>query len=193
MWLVLLLTATQVTHRASRLGADAAGYAHPCCLAHTRHAAPSRRQISDRQHAPDADRPQAELFFLLHLSLAREKIGRRRDAGFIMRLPRGLCPLCGRSTNPCKQGFLSSVLVSSFPNRKLNLRFGFFLCKSATTSQARSLCHYWYASSPGRGALGFSVFLSSISPSLRFCGKTPAAARRAGRGRRLRRAGPRRR
>ena len=55
-------------------------------------------------------------------------------------------------TNPCKQGFLSSVLVSSFPNRKLNLRFGFFLCKSATTSQARSLCHYWYASSPGRGA-----------------------------------------
>ena len=55
-------------------------------------------------------------------------------------------------TNPCKQGFLSSVLVSSFPNRKLNLRFGSFLCKSATTSQARSLCHYWYASSPGRGA-----------------------------------------
>ena len=29
-------------------------------------------------------------------------------------------------TNPCKQGFLSSVLVSSFPNRKLYLRFGFF-------------------------------------------------------------------
>ena len=29
-------------------------------------------------------------------------------------------------TKPCKQGFLSSVLVSSFPNRKLNLRFGFF-------------------------------------------------------------------
>ena len=29
-------------------------------------------------------------------------------------------------TNPCKQGFLSSVLVSSFPNRKLNLRFWFF-------------------------------------------------------------------
>ena len=29
-------------------------------------------------------------------------------------------------TNPCRQGFLSSVLVSSFPNRKLNLRFGFF-------------------------------------------------------------------
>ena len=28
-------------------------------------------------------------------------------------------------TKPCKQGFLSSVLVSSFPNRKLNLRFGF--------------------------------------------------------------------
>ena len=27
-------------------------------------------------------------------------------------------------TNPCKQGFLSSVLISSFPNRKLNLRFG---------------------------------------------------------------------
>ena len=46
---------------------------------------------------------------------------------------------------------------------------------------------------PWKGSLGFSVFLSSISPSLRFCGKTPAAARRAGRGRRLRRAGPRRR
>ena len=29
------------------------------------------------------------------------------------------------------------MLVSSFPNRKLNLRFGFFLCKSATTSQSR--------------------------------------------------------
>ena len=29
-------------------------------------------------------------------------------------------------TNPCRQGFLSSVLVSSFPNRKLNLRLGFF-------------------------------------------------------------------
>ena len=29
-------------------------------------------------------------------------------------------------TNPCRQGFLSSVLVFSFPNRKLNLRFGFF-------------------------------------------------------------------
>ena len=53
-------------------------------------------------------------------------------------------------TNPCKQGFLSSVLVSSFPNRKLNLRFGFFLCKSAATSQSRLR----RASSPGRGALG---------------------------------------
>ncbi len=29
-------------------------------------------------------------------------------------------------TNPCKQGFLSSEPVSSFPNRKRNLRFGFF-------------------------------------------------------------------
>ena len=29
-------------------------------------------------------------------------------------------------TNSCRQGFLSSVLVSSFPNRKRNLRFGFF-------------------------------------------------------------------
>ena len=29
------------------------------------------------------------------------------------------------------------MLVSSFPNRKLNLRFGFFSCKSATTSQSR--------------------------------------------------------
>ena len=27
-------------------------------------------------------------------------------------------------TNPCKQGFLSSVLISSFPNRELNSRFG---------------------------------------------------------------------
>ena len=52
-------------------------------------------------------------------------------------------------TNPCKQGFLSSVLVSSFPNRKLNLRFGFFLCKSATTSQSRLR----RASSHARGAL----------------------------------------
>ena len=41
-------------------------------------------------------------------------------------------------TNPCKQGFLSSVLVSSFPNRKLNLRFGFY-SKFATTSQSASL------------------------------------------------------
>ena len=49
-------------------------------------------------------------------------------------------------TKPCMQGFLSSVLVSSFPNRKLNLRFGFFLCKSVTTSQALR------ASFPGRGA-----------------------------------------
>ena len=52
-------------------------------------------------------------------------------------------------TNPCKQGFLSSVLVSSFPNRKLNLRFGFY-GKSATTSQSRLR----RASSPGRGAKG---------------------------------------
>ena len=29
-------------------------------------------------------------------------------------------------TKPCMQGFLSSVLVFSFPNRKRNLRFGFF-------------------------------------------------------------------
>ena len=41
-------------------------------------------------------------------------------------------------TNPCKQGFLSSVLVSSFPNRKLNLWFGFY-SKSATTSQSAAL------------------------------------------------------
>ena len=39
-------------------------------------------------------------------------------------------------TNPCRQGFLSSVLISSFPNRELNLRFG-FSCKSVTTSQSR--------------------------------------------------------
>ena len=61
-------------------------------------------------------------------------------------------------TSRRKRRLFSSVLVSSFPNRKLNLRFGFFLCKSATTSQARSLCHYWYASSPERGALGGSSF-----------------------------------
>ena len=50
-------------------------------------------------------------------------------------------------TSRRKRRLLSSVLISSFPNRKLNLRFGFY-CKSATTiPQARSLCHYWYASS----------------------------------------------
>ena len=38
-----------------------------------------------------------------------------------------IAPSCDHNgTNPCRQGFLSSVLVSSFPNRKLNLRFGFF-------------------------------------------------------------------
>ena len=52
-------------------------------------------------------------------------------------------------TNPCRQGFLSSVLVSSFPNRKLNLRFGFH-GKFPTTSQSRLR----RASSPGRGAKG---------------------------------------
>ena len=51
-------------------------------------------------------------------------------------------------TNPCRQGFLSSVLVSSFPNRKLNLRFGFYR-KFATTSQSRLR----RASSHARGAL----------------------------------------
>ena len=40
-------------------------------------------------------------------------------------------------TSRRKRRLFSSVLVSSFPNRKLNLRFGFFLCKSATTSQSR--------------------------------------------------------
>ena len=40
-------------------------------------------------------------------------------------------------TSRRKRRLLSSVLISSFPNRKLNLRFGFFLCKSATTSQSR--------------------------------------------------------
>ena len=49
-------------------------------------------------------------------------------------------------TSRRKRRLLSSVLVSSFPNRKLNLRFG-FSCKSAATSQALR------ASSPGRGAL----------------------------------------
>ena len=42
-----------------------------------------------------------------------------------------------RRTYRRKRRLLSSVLVSSFPNRKLNLRFGSFLCKSATTSQSR--------------------------------------------------------
>ena len=51
-------------------------------------------------------------------------------------------------TNPCKQGFLSSVLVSSFPNRKLNLRFGFFLCKSAATSQSAFGCQHPYPLCP---------------------------------------------
>ena len=38
-------------------------------------------------------------------------------------------------TSRRKRRLLSSVLVSSFPNRKLNLRFGFYR-KSATTSQS---------------------------------------------------------
>ena len=38
-------------------------------------------------------------------------------------------------TSRRKRRLLSSVLVSSFPNRKLNLRFGFY-SKSATTSQS---------------------------------------------------------
>ena len=39
-------------------------------------------------------------------------------------------------TSRRKRRLLSSVLVSSFPNRKLNLRFGFYR-KFATTSQSR--------------------------------------------------------
>ena len=52
-------------------------------------------------------------------------------------------------TNPCKQGFLSSVLVSSFPNRKLNLRFGFF-----HANLRQPLSQPAADSSPGRGAKG---------------------------------------
>ena len=62
-------------------------------------------------------------------------------------------------TNPCKQGFLSSVLISSFPNRKLNLRFGFY-GESAATSQALR------ASSPGRGAFFCSFFLCFLQKTI---------------------------
>ena len=85
-------------------------------------------------------------FFSPIFSLAREKIG----AGGASKRPRRNESLQARLLILCARFFL--------PNRKLNLRFGFFLCKSATTSQARSLCHYWYASSPERGALGGSSF-----------------------------------
>ena len=50
-------------------------------------------------------------------------------------------------TSRRKRRLLSSVLISSFPNRKLNLRFGFYSKSATTIPQARSLCHYWYASS----------------------------------------------
>ena len=75
-------------------------------------------------------------------------------------------------TNPCKQGFLSSVLVSSFPNRKLNLRFGFFLCKSATTSQSRLR----RASSHARGALFIppAAALSCAADNIRIPSHLPA-------------------
>ena len=59
-----------------------------------------------------------------------------------------------------KRRLLSSVLISSFPNRKLNLRFGFFLCKSAATSQALR------ASSPGRGAFFCSFFLCFLQKTI---------------------------
>ena len=44
-----------------------------------------------------------------------------------------------RRNEPPQATSVSSVLVSSFPNRKLNLRFGFY-CKSATTSQSACGC-----------------------------------------------------
>ena len=53
-------------------------------------------------------------------------------------------------TNPCKQGFLSSVLVSSFPNRKLNLRFGSF---PADLRQPLSQPYGWQL--PWKGSLCF--------------------------------------
>ena len=55
-------------------------------------------------------------------------------------------------TSRRKRRLFSSVLISSFPNRKLNLRFGFY-GKSAATSQALR------ASFPGRGAFFCSFFL----------------------------------
>ena len=108
-------------------------------------------------------------------------------------------------TNPCKQGFLSSVLVSSFPNRKLNLRFGFFHAnlrqplslgcaepaplegeprsahrRKCQGNECRPLSQPAADSSPGRGA-----FLSAAAEV------TPLQGQRRGRGSRWSRTGPR--
>ena len=67
-------------------------------------------------------------FFSPIFSLAREKIG----------------PPEARQKRPQRNESLQARLLIlcarfSFPNRKLNLRFGFFLCKSAATSQSATL------------------------------------------------------
>ena len=81
-------------------------------------------------------RPHA-LFSSISFLLREKRYGRRR------RVRTGL-----DGTSPrCSRSLFSSEPVSSFPSRKLNLRFGFY-GKSATTSQALR------ASSPGRGAKG---------------------------------------
>ena len=95
-------------------------------------------------------------------------------------------------TNPCKQGFLSSVLVSSFPNRKLNLRFGFFYA-----NLIQPLSQPAADSSHGRGgALGhcsitgnrsfwfswvyiFSRVMSTQATSTKSSGVSPCATRTA--------------
>ena len=115
------------------------------------------------------------LFFPI-FSLAREKIGPPEAR---QKRPRRNESLQARLLILCARFFLSK------PQTKFAVWvFSMQICDNISGA-ARQL--------PWEGSLSFSVFLSSISPSLRFCGKTPAAARRAGRGRRLRRAGPRRR
>ena len=83
-------------------------------------------------------RPQA-LFSPPSFLLREKRWGRRR------RVRTGL----GGTSPRCSRSLFSSEPVSSFPNRKLNLRFGFYR-KFDTTSQSRLR----RASSPGRGAKG---------------------------------------
>ena len=78
-------------------------------------------------------------------------------------------------TSRRKRRLLSSVLVSSFPNRKLNLRFGFFYA-----NLQQPLSQPAADSSPGRGA-----FLSAAAEV------TPLQGQRRGRGSRWSRTGPR--